>query len=136
MGKLRLLLVIIAFFIVAFAVGQQWKLKPETAANHVVRANEIAVVVNGNDATVWLCANKEDAYEMQKAMTAGDVASLQQAAGRKAAFPVAAGVRVKVLTASVDKRHVQIVEGPQEGKTGWLEFEYLRPARAQERRGL
>jgi hypothetical protein len=136
MGKLRVMLVIIAFFIVAFAVGQNWKLKPETASNHVVRANEIAIVVSGNETPVWLCANKEDAYGMQKAMIAGDAVALQQAADRNAAFPVAAGVRVKVLTASVDKRYVQVVEGPQEGKTGWLEFEFLRPAKAHERRGL
>ncbi len=50
MGKLRALLVIIAFFVVAFAVGQRWKLKPETAANRAVQRGEIAVLVNSDNA--------------------------------------------------------------------------------------
>lgn len=133
MGILRVLLFIIGFFIVAFAVGQNWKLKPETAANHVVQKNETAILVNASGSPVWLCLRKEDAYRMQQAMVAGRTAELQDAADANTAFPVESGVAVKVLGASVDKRYVQVQSGPQIGKTGWVEFEYLRPARPFER---
>lgn len=133
MGKLRVLLVIIGFFIVAFAVGQHWKLKPESAVNHVVRTNETAILQRAGNAPVWLCLRKEDAYPMQQAMVAGRAAELQEAADANTAFPVESGAMVKVLGASVDKRFVQVQTGPQSGKSGWVEFEYLRPARPFER---
>jgi hypothetical protein len=133
MGKLRVLLVIIAFFVVAFAVGQRWKLKPETAANRAVQRGEIAVLVNSNNAPVWLCLRKEDAYPMQEAMTTGNVSFLERAASERGAFALEAGERVKVLEESVDKRRVEVQAGPHAGKTGWLEYEYLRPVRSYER---
>lgn len=132
MGKLRVSLVIIGVFIVAFAVGQSWKLKPETAANRVVRSGEAAILQSGGP-PVWICVRKEDSYRMQQAMTAGDLLFLQGAARDGSAFPADAGTRVKVLAASVDKRRIQIEEGPQAGKSGWVEFEYLRPAKPYER---
>lgn len=132
MGKLRVLLVIIGVFVIAFAVGQSWKLKPETAANHVVKKGEIAILQSGGS-PVWLCLREDEAYRMQQAMTNGDMTFLHSAAAAGTAFPVDSGTRVKVMAASVDKRQIQVEDGPQAGKSGWVEFEYLRPAKPFER---
>lgn len=132
MGKLRVLLVIIAVFVIAFAVGQSWKLKPETAANHVVEKGETAIL-QSSGSPIWVCARKDDTYRMQQAMTAGDRLFLQSATEAGNAFQVDGGTKVKVLTASVDKREIRVEDGPQAGKTGWVEFEYLRPAKPYER---
>ena len=69
----------------------------------------------------------DDCYAIQKAVVEKDQAFLKACADNQTAFPAPAGTRVKVLAEKVSRRQVQILEGPLEGRTGWLEHEFLSP---------
>jgi hypothetical protein len=133
MGKVRVGLVMLGLFVIAFGAGRVWKLKPETAEAHVVRKGETAALVVPGGGPVWVSRNKEDAYPFQVAMTKGDFAFLEEAYAKGSVFPVPSGTQVQVVQASVDKRQIKVLEGEHTGKTGWVEFELLRPLKRGER---
>lgn len=133
MGTLRVLLFLAGFFVIAYGVGRYWKLKPETAQDHVVHSGEVAELAPSGMASVWVAVDGADSYQLQKAMVAKDERFLRDATARNAAFPVAPGTRVKVFRQSSENRRIQILDGPATGRFGWVEFEYLRIPKPGER---
>jgi len=127
MKTLLYALVIAGSFIVLFTVGQAWRLKPETKANRILHKGEAAVLAAPAGGEVWLAVNKEDCYPIQAAVAEKREDYLKACADNQTAFPAAAGTRVKIVAESVSRRQVQILEGPMQGRTGWVEHEFLRP---------
>lgn len=127
MNKVLILAVALGGFLVLFAVGRAWKLKPETPANHMLHKGEQAMVANTAGKAVWLATSKQDTYTLQQAMGRQDQAALEQAAAQGAAFPVQVGTRVRVRSEAISRLEVEVLDGPDAGRTGWAEFEYLRP---------
>lgn len=127
MRKLMYLLVIAGSFIVLFAVGQAWRLKPETKTSRILHKGDAALLAAPAGDQVWLANKKDDCYPIQKAVVEKNEEFLKACADNQTAFPVAAGTRVRILAESVSRRQVQILEGPLEGRTGWVEHEFLKP---------
>lgn len=121
-----LILCYVIGFAALYLVGRQWKLKPETPANHTILKGETAVLTVANGNSVWLARDKDDCYSMQVAMSKNDTSHLKACEDNQTAFPVPAGSAVRVIAASVSRRQVQILEGPLAGRTGWVEHEFLR----------
>ena len=132
MSKLLVLLLALGAFLVLLMVGRNWNLKPDTAEQHVVHTGETAVLRSTAAQEIWLANDKRHCYSLQVAMTSRDSASLKNSETRNEAFAVPAGTQVKVIGESVSARQVEIVDGPMKGKSGWVEFEYLRPRKAGE----
>jgi hypothetical protein len=125
--KLMYALVIAGSFIVLFTVGQAWRLKPETRTSRILHKGDAAVLTAPSGEQVWLAHKKDDCYPIQAAVVEKNEAFLKACADNQTAFPALAGTRVKILAESVSRRQVQILEGPLEGKTGWVEHEFLQP---------
>jgi hypothetical protein len=132
MGKIKVLFVVVGAFVIAYMIGTYWDLKPETKYDHVVQSGETAVLTAAKSPTVWIAVQSRDAYEIQVAMSKNDESFLREAGAKQTAFPLAVGVRVKVTGESSNRRRIEILDGPMTGKTGWVEFEYLRPLRRGE----
>lgn len=115
-----------------YLVGRQWRLKPETAANHTLLRGETAILTVHAGNTVWLARNKEDCHALQAAMTSEDAAHLKACEDNQTAFAVPSGSKVKVLAASISRRQVEVLEGPLAGRVGWVEHEFLRPPKPGE----
>jgi hypothetical protein len=119
--------VIAGSFVVLFTVGQAWKLKPETKANRILHKGDAAVLAAPEGGQVWLAVKKEDCYPIQAAVAEKREEYLKACADNQTAFPAPAGTRVRIVAESVSRRQVQILEGPLQGRTGWVEHEFLRP---------
>lgn len=132
MNKLLIVLVAVGAFAVLLAVGRYWNLKPDTPERHIVHTGETAVLTIPEGEQIWLANDKRHCYSLQVAMTNKDAAALKNAETRGEAFPVAKGTQVKVIGEAVSARHVQVTDGAMTGKSGWVEFEYLRPRKAGE----
>ena len=127
MSKLLYTALLLVGFVVLFQVGKAWKLKPETKYDHSPYRGEVAVLkAAGTNDSVRLAYNKDDCYSLNLAMIQNDTGKLRSYEDNKSAFAVPAGTRVKVVGESVSRKQVQVLEGPLEGKTGWVEAEYIR----------
>ena len=127
MRKLMYAAVIAGSFLILFAVGQAWRLKPETRTSRILHKGDFAVLFSPAGSQVWLANNKDDCYPIKVAVAERNEEYLKACADNQTAFPAEAGTRVKVLAESVSRRHVKILEGPLEGRTGWVEHEFLKP---------
>jgi len=132
MSKLLILLLTAGAFVVLLMVGKTWHLRPDTAEQHVVHSGETAILASAAGPQVWLAKDKRHCYSLQVAMSSKDAVGLKNYETRDEAFPVPGGNAVKVIGESISTRQVQIIDGPMAGKTGWVEFEYLRPRKAGE----
>lgn len=128
MRKLMYAAVIVGSFLILFAVGQAWRLKPETRTSRILHKGDFAVLFSPAGTEVWLANRKDDCYPIQAAVVEKNEEFLKACADNQTAFPAKAGTRVKVVAESVSRRQVEILEGPLEGRTGWVEHEFLKPA--------
>lgn len=134
MGKFNVIAVVIGVFLVALMIGRYWNLKPETKLDHVVHRGETAVAAAQGTNVVWVAAEAGLAYGLHAAALRGDEAVLKQAVAESKAFPLEAGAQVRVAGDSGSKRRIEVLTGPNTGKTGWVEFECLRPIQRGELR--
>lgn len=127
MRKIVYATVIAGSFVVLLAVGLVWRLKPETETVRILHKGDFALLAAPSGQEVWLAHRRDDCYLIQAAMAEDNRDSLKAWADNQTAFPAAAGTRVRILAESVSRRQVQILEGPLEGRTGWVEHEFLQP---------
>lgn len=127
MRKVTYAAVIAGAFVILFAVGQAWRLKPETQTTRMLHKGDTAVLSTPAGGEVWLANKKDDCYPIQAAIAERNEAYLKACADNQTAYPAPAGTRVRVLRESVSRRQVEILEGPLEGRTGWVEHEFLQP---------
>lgn len=132
MGKLNIVAVVIGVFVVALMIGRYWNLKPETKLDHVVHPGETAVAEGRGAPAVWVASEAALTYGLQAAAARGDEAMLKNAQAGNKAFPLEAGAQVRVTGDSGSKRSIEVLTGPNAGKTGWVEFECLRPLKRGE----
>lgn len=132
MGKLNIVAVVIGVFIVALMIGRYWNLKPETKLDHVVQPGETAVAEGHGTAVVWVAAEAGLTYDLHAATARGDEAVLRKAEAENKAFALEVGAQVRVAGDSGSKRRIEVLTGPNTGKTGWVEFECLRPLKRGE----
>lgn len=96
--------------------------------NHKVHVGETARLwAPPNYKYSFLATQRENCYELQKVMSANDFAGLEKLAKADKVMSTDAGARVKVLKEAYNEREVKLLEGPDEGKTGWVPFEWLKP---------
>ena len=126
MGKIKVVVVVLGVFFVAWMIGRYWHLKPETKLDHVVQPGETAAEGHGS-AFIWAATEAGMTYELHAATARNDEALLKQAESSGRAFAIGVGARVKVTGESGSKRRIEVLSGPAAGKTGWVEFECLRP---------
>lgn|GEM_PF-1222941 len=127
MGKIKVVGVVLGVFFVAWMVGRYWNLKPETKLDHVVTPGETAAAEGLGSTRVWVATEAGMTYELRAATARGDQEFLRKAEADGKAFSIEAGARVKVTGDSGSKRRIDVLSGPATGKTGWVEFECLRP---------
>jgi hypothetical protein len=127
MNKLLYVLVFLGVFVVLYSVGRAWKLKPETRYDHTLHNGEIAVLKSPGNSAVWLAVDKKDCYAVSAAMSAQDPAHLKTLEDNRTAFAVPAGTFVRMMGAADSRDRVEVTDGPFAGRTGWVEFQYLRP---------
>jgi len=127
MNKFVYFLVFLGVFVVLYGVGRAWKLKPETKSEHMLHKGEIAVLKVPDGRSVWLALDKNDCSSVNNAMAQKDSARLKLLEDNQTAFAVPAGTFVKVVGQSVSRQRVEVLDGPLAGKSGWVEFQYLRP---------
>lgn len=132
MRKVLYFAVMLGSFVLLYGVGRGWKLKPESKYNHSLLKGETAVLTTPAGDSVWLARDRNDCYSMNVAMSRQDAAHLHGCEDAKTAFAVPAGTFVKVIATSANPMHVEVLDGPFAGKTGWVEFQYLRPRRPGE----
>jgi hypothetical protein len=127
MTKLVHFVVILSGFLLLYGVGRTWKLKPETKYAHNLYLGEVAVLNHPSGGDVWLAVNKGDCYSLNVAMFHKDAEHLRGCLDLNTAFPAPAGAFVRVVGESVSRKHVRLIDGPLAGRSGWVEFQYLRP---------
>ncbi|MBA3975640.1 MAG: hypothetical protein C0504_15645 [Candidatus Solibacter sp.] len=127
MGKLNAVAVVVGVFLVALMIGRYWNLKPETKLNHVVQPGETAVAEGRGMAEVWVAAEAGMTYNLHAAAARGEQSTLKRAGTEGKAFALEAGAQVRVAGATGSKRRIEVLTGPNTGKSGWVEFECLRP---------
>lgn len=132
MNKFVYFAAIAGSIVLLYGVGSNWKLKPESTYHHSPYIGETAVLTIAGSEAVWLALDKNDCYAINVAMAGKDAAQLRGCADANTAFAVPAGTFVKVTGESASRNKVKILDGPLAGKTGWVEFQYLRPRRPGE----
>jgi hypothetical protein len=60
-------------------------------------------------------------------MSTKDSAQLRAFEENKTAFAVPAGTFVRVMGEAGSRDRVEVIDGSFAGRTGWVEFDYLRP---------
>jgi hypothetical protein len=102
---------------------------PQTSREqHIVDYGEEAWLVHDADLNVPVAISKSDIHALAKALDGHDQAKLEQMVAQGKAVEVIAGTRAKVIGESYNEREIRILDGPMANKTGWVPFEWLRPA--------
>lgn len=97
----------------------------QAAVLNIVHTGDFAVVTHGSAAEVPLAIAKSDAHSLARAFETRDTKAVKAmvAAGRVLMVP--ARTHVRVTSESYNERRVEITDGPQAGRTGWVPFEWL-----------
>jgi hypothetical protein len=100
----------------------------ETRDQHIVNQGEEVWLIHGADLNVPFALSKSDAYTLAAAFDGRDQAKTEEMVANGKAVEVIAGTRAKVIGESNNERRIRILDGPQANRTGWVPFEWLRPA--------
>lgn len=100
----------------------------ETREQHIVNQGEEAWLIHGADLNVPFALSKSDAYALAAAFDGRDQAKTEEMVAAGKAVEVIAGTRARVISESNNERQIRILDGPQANRTGWVPFEWLRPA--------
>ncbi len=100
----------------------------ETREHHIVNPGEEAWLVHGADLNVPVALSKSDVHAVAAAFDRHNAATLQPMIEQGKVVQVIEGTRVKVIGESYNEREIRILDGPEANKTGWVPYEWLRPA--------
>ena len=121
----RLLTASVAAIVIALAACRP---VVETANRHVAHRGEDAIVQKPGASEVFLGASRDQSHAIAEAVAAKDQNRLTEMVKTGQAIQVPAGTRVRVLEESFNERFVRVLEGPGQGREGWVPFEWLAPA--------
>ena len=101
----------------------------ETKEKHYVHAGEQAVLSGAGQPqhTTFVAVAKENAHALARAVGQKDTVTLEKMVKDGAVLEIENGTPVKVTAESFNERQVQILDGLQRGRTGWVPFEWLSP---------
>ncbi len=100
----------------------------ESRLVHVPHLGDSAVLWRRDTGPVYLAVQRKDAYQVQMAIARNDIGQLDSLVHSNTAFAVPAGTVVQVTGEFSESRQVLLQEGPMAGKSGWVEWEFLRSA--------
>jgi len=100
----------------------------ETREQHIIHLGEEAWIIHQSDLDVPVAISQSDAPALAAAFDGRDRAKTQEMVANGKAVMVIAGTRAKVIRESFGEREIRILDGPEANKTGWVPFEWLRPA--------
>ncbi|PIR14045.1 hypothetical protein COV49_00195 [Candidatus Falkowbacteria bacterium CG11_big_fil_rev_8_21_14_0_20_39_10] len=105
---------------------------PNKAESKIIYIGDEAIITNGTE-LVLLGRTKDDFAELQKISLAQDTFGLAQMMEVGKIFEVKSGTKVKLLDSETslfdynsDKRQVRILEGLQMGKSGWVNYDFVK----------
>lgn len=99
----------------------------ETKQNHIVHKGEMARLLNAGQETVYMAAEKGGSDALVTAVDAQTQAGIDALVTAGRAVAVEAGTPVRVIGEAFNEREVEVAEGPQKSKRGWVPFEWLKP---------
>lgn len=99
----------------------------ETPEKHWVHKGETAVLVESGRANAVMAAYHKDAHQVARAVDTPDPATVDRLVREGKALELPNGTLVKVLSESFNEREIRVIQGPKEGSTGWVPFEWLKP---------
>ena len=99
----------------------------ETKEHHIVHRGESARLTASVDGAVYVAAVKGATNEVVTAVNRKDAAGLEALEKSGQAFRVDSGTEVRVTGESFNERRIEVTDGPQKGRQGWVPFEWLSP---------
>lgn len=99
----------------------------ETKARHFVHSGEPAILTVEGQQRAFMALAKEDAHLLAKAVDQKDAAGTRAMVKNGKALELENGTAVKVLSESYNERKIEVTDGPERGRTGWVPFEWLKP---------
>jgi hypothetical protein len=118
-------LAIVALFVLLSACN----MRKETTADHVVHRGELAVLTVAGQEHVYIALAQADAHPLAAAIEANDASKLKALTDSGKVLSLPAPTPVRVLQEAYNERQVEIAVGPDEGKIGWVPYEWLKPSR-------
>ncbi len=117
--------------LIAFLLGCHPPL--ETKEKHYVHPGEEAVLTGPSaQSKVFIALAKENTTAVERAVVHNDKSVLEDMLKGGKILEIENGTPVKVTAESSNERQVEIKDGPQRGRTGWVPFEWVRPRGAQQ----
>lgn len=98
---------------------------------HYVHPGEEAVLTSIGQAQerLFMALAKKDAHMLARAVYQRDIARVEQMIRAGKAFELESGTLVKVTAETFNERQVEVLNGAQSGRTGWVPVEWLTPPR-------
>jgi hypothetical protein len=95
----------------------------------------VIAIKTGDFATVagqsvaWVALSEDAWTPMIDAQNKGDKSDLVRLSESHAIEPIKSGSRVQVIGSSVTSRKIEVLDGPSEGVSGWIQTELLLPSK-------
>lgn len=111
-----------------FLVLSACQMRKETPADHAVHKGESAVLMLANQEHAYLAVAHFDTHALAQAVEGKDRVKVQALLDAGKALAIDNRTRVNVIGESYNEREIQVLDGPMQGRKGWVPFEWLRPA--------
>ncbi len=101
----------------------------ETRNSHFVHKGEVAVLMlmETGQPSAAVSVDRENVPLLAPAVDKKDQAAVERMVREGKAFLIPNGTRVKVVSESYNERQIQVMDGPLQGRTAWVPFEWLKP---------
>jgi hypothetical protein len=99
----------------------------ETKESHYVHKGEVAVLTETGQPSAVVSVTKDYVAVLAPVVATKNQAAVDQMVREGKAFLIPNGTRVKVVSESYNERQIQVLDGPLQGRTAWVPFEWLKP---------
>ncbi len=79
----------------------------------------------GGAGNVHVAIDLDSSAKLKAALAANDLAAFRKLTGEGKVVVIPNGTRVRVVEAKADNRLVEVLEGPNAGMSGWVEFRFV-----------
>ena len=119
---------VVCLAILSLALSNGCARVAQTKDNHYVHKGEAALLTHAWRTSLPVAVAKTDAFRVDQATEGHDKAAVQMMITNGKAIEIRTGTRVFVTGESSNERKIRIDEGPYSGESGWVPFEWLKPA--------
>ena len=102
-------------------------MRRETPADHAVHKGEAALLIVSHHDHAYCAVAHPYAHALATAVDAEDAAGVQSMLDTGKALAMDNQTKVKVVGESFNEREIQVLDGPMQGKKGWVPLEWLLP---------